>query len=115
MTKPKTSYDQRSWNVSEPWIQFMIEAARHYSHRDAATPFLDGIYLRPGYQNYRVRGSILPHTDRASPNGPTSCHSAPTMPFCIAMVIPASASSRACCSSSTSTEGTGLSSIRKAC
>ena len=67
MTQPNVSYDQRLWNVSEPWIEFMIEAARHYSHRDAATPFLDGIYLRPGYQSYRVRGSILPHTDRASP------------------------------------------------
>jgi hypothetical protein len=65
MARPVNKH--RAWNVSEPWIESMIEAARHHTHQDAATPFVDGVYLRPGYQCLRVRGNVKPHTDRAFP------------------------------------------------
>jgi hypothetical protein len=58
---------RRAWHVSEPWVEFMIRAARAHNHRDAATPFVDAVYLKPGYQCLRVRGNVPPHTDRAFP------------------------------------------------
>lgn len=61
------SSERRSWYVSEPWIEFMIEAAKAHNHRDAATPFVDAVSLKPGYQCLRVRGNVPPHTDRAFP------------------------------------------------
>lgn len=53
--------------VSEPWIDFMIQAAGTYDIVDASSPFVDAIHLKPGYECLRVKGNVPPHTDRAFP------------------------------------------------
>jgi hypothetical protein len=87
---PEESSERRAWCVSEPWIEYMIAAASQYTHNDAATPFVDTVTLKPGYQCLRVRGNVPPHTDRAFPewvyllafradNAVMHCHGHPPM------------------------------------